>query len=182
MFKSTVTLVALLLSATILFAQKGVQFPEMPCESLDNQTVVIPTDTKDKLTIVGMAYSKKAESALKSWYTPMYDKFILKRGIFDAMYDVNFFFVPMYTGTKKMAFEISMKKMRESNRKDLYPYLLFYKGGLEPYVEVLNMKEKNLPYLFVIDQEGKVVYYAKGLYTEKKMEDLEEVLDSFIED
>lgn len=165
-----------------LFAQKGKTFPDLPGESLDGKTVLVPADTKNKLTIVGMAYSKKAEDGLKSWYTPMYDKFVLKRGIFDAQYDVNFFFIPMFTGTKKMAYQISMDKMRESNRKDLYPYLLFYKGEMDPYIDVLRMEEKNLPYLFVIDQEGKVVYYTKGLFTEKKMEDLEEVLDSFIEE
>lgn len=180
MLKPPVLITLTCLLSLSLAAQKGQIFPDLEGETLDGKTIVVPADTKNKLTIVGMAYSKKAEDALKSWYTPMYDKFILKRGMFDDQYDVNFFFIPMYTGTKKMAYEISMNKMRESNRKDLYPYLLFYKGEMDAYLEVLNMEEKNLPYLFVIDQEGKVVYYAKGLFTDKKMEDLEEVLDSFL--
>ena len=125
-----------------------------------------------------MAYSKKSEDILKGWYEPMFNKFVLKRGIMDHLYDVNFFFIPMYTGAKKMAYEISMDKMRESNRKDLYPYLLFYKGELEPYVSVLKMEEKELPYLFIIDRDGKVLYRTKGLYSEKKMEEIEAILDS----
>ena len=126
------------------FGQVGKPFPELPGKTLDNREIVVPTDTQDKLTIVGMAYSKKSEDILKGWYEPMFNKFVLKRGIMDHLYDVNFFFIPMYTGAKKMAYEISMDKMRESNRKDLYPYLLFYKGELEPYVSVLKMEEKEL--------------------------------------
>lgn len=160
------------------FGQVGKPFPELPGQTLDNREIIVPTDTKDKLTIVGMAYSKKSEDILKGWYEPMFNKFVLKRGIMDHLYDVNFFFIPMYTGAKKMAYEISMDKMRESNRKDLYPYLLFYKGELEPYVSVLKMEEKELPYLFIIDREGNVLYRTKGLYSEKKMEEIEAILDS----
>jgi hypothetical protein len=181
MLKFALFILTLLTSLTLV-AQKGKTFPDLEGETLDGKTIVVPADVSDKLTIVGMAFSKKAEATLKSWYTPMYDKFILKRGIFDAQYDVNFFFIPMYTGTKKMAYQISMNKMRESNRKDLYPYLLFYKGEMDPYISVLNMDEKNLSYLFVIDQKGKVIYSTKGLFTEKKMEGLEDLLDSFVDE
>lgn len=64
------------------------------------------------------------------------------------------------------------------NRKDLYPHLLFYKGVLEPYKTDLDMDDKNLPYLFVLDEEGKIVYQTKGLYNEKKMKNIKEVLDA----
>ena len=50
-----------------------------------------------------------------------------------------------------MAYNTSIKKMKESNRKDLYPYLLFYKGEMDPYVDALNMKDKNSAYLYIIE-------------------------------
>jgi hypothetical protein len=156
----------------------GKQFPTLDGETLESKEIQIPADTKGKLTLVGMAYSKKAEATLNTWYTPMYDKFVLKRGIFDSQYDVNLYFVPMYTGVKKVAYESTMKDLRESNRKDLFPYILFYKGELEPYVSELEMEEKNLPYFFLLDEEGNVVYATQGLYNESKMAKIEEVLDS----
>lgn len=171
---------ALLTAAALSVAPvaKDQLFPALQGETLEGNKITVPTDTGGKVTIVGMSYSKKAEGTLKTWYQPMYDKFVLKRGMFDSQYDVNFFFVPMFTGGKKVAYNQAIKQMKESNREDLYPYLLFYKGDLEPYKTELGMDEKNLPYLFVLDEEGKIVYQTKGLYNEKKMEKIEEVLDA----
>lgn len=173
----TLLFVILLIFCSTAFAQKGDTFPELQGETLEGNSLTLPGDVNDKITIVGMAYSKKSESTLKTWYTPMYDKFVLKRGIFDEMYDVNFLMIPMYTGAKKLAYDASMKKMKESNRKDLFPYLLFYKGSIDPYVEGLSMDEKNQPYLFIFDEEGTILYHTKGLYSEKKMGEIEAVLD-----
>ena len=170
---------ALLAVAMLTFAPaKDQVFPALTGETLDGKNITIPADTGGKVTIVGMSYSKKAEGTLKTWHQPMYDKFVLKRGMFDSQYNINFLFVPMFTGAKKTAYGPALKKMKESNRKDLYPHLLFYKGDLEPYKTDLDMDDKNLPYLFVLDEEGKIVYQTKGLYNEKKMENIEEVLDA----
>lgn len=158
-------------------AQEGGMFTDLPGETLDRKEITLPESTTGKVTLVGLAYSKKAEETLATWYTPMYDKFVLKRGIFDHLYDVNMYFVPMYTGAKKVAYETSIKKLRESNRKDLFPYILFYKGDMEPYVTELGMENKNLPYFFVLDEKGTILYATKGLYNEDKMEKIEEILD-----
>ncbi|MFZ6051270.1 hypothetical protein [Halocola ammonii] len=160
-----------------LFAQDGKQFPNLPGETLEGENIELPEDTKGKVTLVGMAYSKKAESALKSWYQPMYDKFVLKRGMFDQNYDVNLYFVPMFTGLKRAAFGASMNKLKKSHRKDLFPYILFYKGELDIYEDELKMTEKNQPYFFVLDEEGKIVYSTYGLYSQEKMAEIEKILD-----
>ena len=71
-----------------------------------------------------------------------------------------------------------MKKMKESNRKDLHPYFLFYKGTLEKHLTDLKVVNKDIPYLFVIDQNGNILYDTEGFLNEKKMERIEEVLDA----
>lgn len=160
-------------------AQKGKLFPELNGETLDGASKSIPEAVMGKLTIVGMAYSGKSEDALKTWYNPMYDKFVLKRGIFDHTFDVNLVFVPMYIGLKQAAYEPTLKDLKSSNRKDLYPYLLFYKGELEPYGSILGLTDKNSPYFFVLDQDGKIVHTFSGIFTEAKMEAIEAVLDEY---
>lgn len=170
-----------LLFASQAWSQMGETFPALPGELLTGEQIELPKDKQDKVSLIGLAYSKGAEDVLKSWYTPMYDKFVLKRGMFDHLYDVNFLFVPMYVGAKKAAYKPSIKKMKDSNRKDLYPYLLFYKGGLSPYVDVLKMDNKKLAYLFIVDQQGQIVYHTKGMYSESKMEEIEEVLDGYLD-
>ncbi len=167
--------------AQLALAQNNAPFPSLVGETLSGQAVELPSQHTSKPTIVGMAYSKKAEDDLKSWYQPMYDTFILKRGMFDAMYDVQLFMVPMFTGMKKAAYETAIKKMREEHRKDLFPHILFYKGELEPYATDLKMSDKTLPYLFILDAQGKIVYHTSGAFTEKKKEAIESALEALMD-
>lgn len=164
-----------------LTAQNGVSFPDLPGEYLSGTQAVLPNAPREKMLLVGMAYSKKAEDDLRSWYQPMYDSFVLKRGIMDSMYDIDLCFVPMFTGIKQSVYEKAMKELRNENRSDLHPYILFYKGELKPYVEQLKMDDKSLPYFFLIDRQGKVIFSTSGSYSERKKEQLEEALDASLD-
>lgn len=161
-----------------LTMQKGLSFPSIEGETLSGKQVKIPESTQGKITIVGMAYSKKSEAMLKTWFQPMYNKFIAKSGMFDADYDVNIYFIPMFTGTKKLAYGKTIKKLKESSKKDLHPYVMFYKGELEPYVTDLKMERDDLPYFFVLDEDGEIIYTTKGFYNDNKMEVLEEAIEN----
>jgi hypothetical protein len=174
-------IVAMLACAQLAIGQMNKPFPPLNGELLNGQAIDLPNQSAGKPTIIGLAYSKSAEDDLKSWYQPMYDTFILKRGMFDAMYDVQLYMVPMFTGMKKAAYETAIKKMREEHRKDLFPHILFYKGELEPYATDLKMSDKTLPYLFILDAQGKIVYHTSGAFTEKKKEAIESALDDLMD-
>jgi len=152
-------------------------FPTIGGETLAGKKITIPESTLGKITIVGMAYSKKSEDMLKSWYQPMYDKFIAQTGMFDD-YDVNIYFIPMFTGTKKLAYNKTIKNLKASSKKDLHPYVMFYKGELEPYVTDLKMDHKELPYFFVLDKKGNIIYSTQGFCNEQKIEKIEEAIDA----
>lgn len=171
--KSIVTLIV------CSFLMAGSVFPEIKGKTLNEKEITLPIDASDKITLIGMAYSKKSEGALKSWFTPLYDKFILKRGIFDSQYDINLYFIPMFTGLKKSAYESTFKKLKESNRNTLFDNIVFYKGDLEPYKSELGLKEKDIPYLFLIDQKGNIVYKTEGKFTEGKLEKLEDAISEY---
>lgn len=171
----------ILATAMLLFYSltnsNGKTFPSLNGETLEGKSVSLPADSKGKKTLIGMAYSAKAEEALMTWYQPIFDKFVSKVGMFDGDYDVNLYFIPMYIGLKQVAYDASLKKLKESNRKDLFPYILFYKGELAPYDKELEMTDKEVPYFFVLDESGKILYSAKGMFTDKKMEEIEAVLE-----
>jgi hypothetical protein len=173
--KRAIIFCSILFAANCMFAQTGKMFPALQGELLDGKTMTLPTTTGKK-TLVGLAYSSKAEDALKSWYQPLYDKFIAKKGMFDDQIDIETYFVAMYIGLKQTAYESTMNKLKESNRKDLYGHLLFYKGELEPYENTLKLEDKSMPYFFLIDEKGKIIFTMSGNFTEKKLEQLEEKL------
>ena len=157
----------------------GTTFPEMEAETVDDVKVVLPEDVKGKYTLVGLAYSKKSEDELNGWFQPIFSKFIQKnKGLFESFgYDVNVYFVPMFTGVKSTAAGTAKKKAAKDIDPQLLPYILFYKGELKTYKDALDFEKKDTPYFFVLDKEGKIVYATSGKYTSKKLDEVEEVLE-----
>jgi hypothetical protein len=92
-------------------------------------------------------------------------------------YDVNVYFVPMFTGVNAAATGTAKRKAIKNIDPQLLPYILFYKGELKPYKEALDFEKKDIPYFFVLDAEGKILYATSGKFTEQKMEQIEEVLE-----
>ena len=176
-------LFTIVLSYISSIAQIGDNFPAIKGETLEGKTIEIPGDTKNKFTLVGMAYSKKSEAALNSWFEPVYFKFIHKSeqpSLFSSFaYDVHVFFIPMFTGIKAAAEKTVRKKALKNFDERLFPNVLFYKGELKPYKDALDFERKDTPYFFVIDKEGKIVYATSGVFTEEKLEAVEASIEDF---
>jgi hypothetical protein len=157
-------------------AQKGMVFPALTGETLDERTITLPTDSRGKMTLVGMASSEKAEEFLRGWYEPVYNRFIAKTGMFDEMYDLNIFFIPMFTGGQKIGKAQVMKNMKDTKNKELFPYVLFFEGNVSDYSKMLMMEKKDLPYFFLMDEQGKILYITSGYYSQKKMDEMDEFI------
>lgn len=161
------------------FAQKNKLFPTISGVSLENKKITIPQDTKGKYTLIGVAYSQKAEEALVTWLQPVFSTFIEKPkgALFQDSYDVNLYFIPMFTGLNQAAMESSMTKAKKSCDKVLQPYFMFYKGEINTYKEWLSLTEKDTPYFFVLNPEGIIIKTLSGKYTDAKMESIEAILE-----
>jgi hypothetical protein len=157
----------------------GKMFPSMEAETMEDKKWVIPADTKGKYTLVGLAYSKKSEDDLNGWFSPVYNKFVRKAsGLLEGMgYDVNVFFVPMFTGVNAAAAGTAKKKALKNIDPILFPHILFYKGELKPYKEALDFEKRDIPYFFVLDPEGKIVFATSGPFTEDKLDEVEESIE-----
>ena len=176
----TILIFSLVLLATIVNAQvEGKMFPDMVAETVEDKKVNLPTDTKGKYTLLGLAYSKKSEDELNSWFQPIFQTFIQKTsGLMSGMgYDVNVYFIPMFTGVNTAAEGTAKKKAAKSIDPQLLPYVLFYKGKLEPYKESLDFQHKDVPYFFVLDPLGKIIYATSGKYTDDKLEEIESKIE-----
>ncbi len=160
----------------------GKVFPAMNTSTADGIKVNLPIDTHGKFTLLGMAFSKKSEDELNTWIEPVFWKFINKPdGKMDQLfgnqsYDVNAYFVPMFTGIKTAATGTAKKQALKKMDPRLIPSILFYQGKLEPYKEALDLQKKDIPYFFVLDKDGKIIYATSGIYSEEKMGEVEELL------
>jgi hypothetical protein len=157
----------------------GKMFPAMEAESVEDKKVKLPDDVKGKYTLLGLAYSKKSEDELNSWFQPVFEKFIQKtNGLMSGFgYDVNVYFVPMFTGVNAAATGTAKRKALKNIDPQLLPYILFYRGELKPYKEALDFEKKDIPYFFVLDETGKIVYATSGKFSTAKLDKVEEAIE-----
>lgn len=172
--------VFLAFGSVLAISQDVKTFPFMEAESLTNQFVNLPDDIKGKHSLIGLAFSKRSEKDLKTWFSPIYNQFIYKPetpSLFAGNYDVNVFFIPMFTGAKRIAYQKTMDKVKEDIDPRIQPNVLFYKGSLRDYKDQLDFEGKDVPYFYVLDPEGNIIYSTLGAYSDKKMQDVLSALE-----
>jgi hypothetical protein len=170
--------IVILLFSLSTLSSVGQAFPELIGELLNSSPIILPENCKGKYTLIGLAYSQKAEPELRSWYDPAIDKFILKRGMFDSEYDVNTYFVPMFHGVTKVSYDKAFKKTKELTDERLYEHIVFFKGDLKPYKESLQFKYKEKPLFFLLDKDGNIVKRYQGEFREKYFDEIIAYIDS----
>lgn len=177
-----VSVVLITLVAVGFIAKKGQMFPTMETETIDDKKVTLPSSTKGKYTLIGLAYSKKAEQSLNTWYQPLYMQLLHvpeKKGLFDTdPYDINLYFVPMFSGLNQAAAGTFKNKIKKEVDKKWQDRILVFKGKVKPYTTTLGLKDKNSAYMYLLDETGKIVYETSGDYTEDKIVKIEDILDS----
>lgn len=172
----------LIFGSLVSRAQVGDTFPYLEGTTLSDVDLELPDDTKGKFTLIGMAYSKKSEDDLQTWFNPVYNTFIHKSSssLFgDVGYDVNVYFVPMFTGVKKAAANTAERKMKQNTDPKLLPHILFYRGDLKTYKDALDFEKKDVPYFFVLDKEGVIIYATSGAYSASKLKEVEELVEEW---
>lgn len=179
MKKYTFLVLAVLFSLAVKAQVTGKMFPDMEAETVEDKKVMLPQSTKGKYTLLGLAYSKKSEDELNSWFQPVFEKFIQKTSglLAGFSYDVNVYFIPMFTGINAAATGTAKRKAIKNIDPQLLPYVLFYKGELKTYKQSLEFDKKDVPYFFVLDPNGKIVYATMGKYTDAKMAEVEDVIE-----
>ncbi len=150
-------------------------FPNIHGETAEGKSIDLPGHGKE-FTILGLAYSAKAQPALEEWFEPAYLRFVAKHGLFAGAYQCDVYFVPLFTGLNKAAYEPSMRKFRKSAEPEILDHVIFSKDDLEPLRTALALKDKDTPYFFILDRDGRVLHRTEGRFTEEKLEAMEEVL------
>ena len=153
-------------------AQVGKPFPALSGNTLEDKPVALPENTKGKYTLLCLTYSQKSTDLLSPWFQPVYDTFVG-----DPDYDLNMYFVVMLSGIKELAAGTIEKKMKQGIDPVLHSHILLYKGEIGSYKQALNMPDKELPYFFLLDKDGKIIYQTSGAYSDKKLEEIESKIE-----
>jgi len=151
--------------------------PSFSGETLENKQVTIPSDTKGRYAFLCFASSMKAQKDLESWMDPVYNKFIAKTGVMDAFFDVQVYFIPVFQGSNASMKETVRKKFGETAQEDVRGNVLFCNGDLSEVMTALHIQNDNVPYFFLLDAEGKIIYRTSGAFSEKKFDEIDEMIE-----
>jgi hypothetical protein len=166
----------LLLSASC-FSQSGKLFPLLKGNTLSGKNIQV-TVHNGKYTVVAIAYGKEAEDDLKSWLNPIFETFIKVEqapGSFDMadLYDVNFVFIPLINGFKKV-----VNEFKNNTDREFWDYIMdTQQADVKEVQAQLNVKDTGKPYFYVLNKEGVIVATQDGKYTEAKMSKLEDAVE-----
>lgn len=163
------------LLVNLSLGQVGNVFPNIETETVHGKKIDLPDHFTGKYTLIGIGTSKKAEEDLRSWQTPIYNKFIKKTGLMDQLYDVNICFLPLFTGASRMAKDKVVKKLKENNEKLVIDHVYVYAGNREPF-KAIGIEDKAEPYFLMLDAGGKIVWATSGRFRAKYLEQIEDVL------
>lgn len=183
--KKLFTLISLLcLVYSSIFAQKGKVFPTMKAETLTDKSITLPNAGKGKVTLIGVAYSKKSQDNLETWMQPIYDTFINppKSDIFSTgTYDVNMYFVALARGIAKTAEKSIKGSMKKKIDKKLHPNIAVVLGEVKKHKKSLGLGDKADPYFYILSPEGKILYITYGKYSASKMSSIESAVDQYMD-
>ncbi|HLV52377.1 MAG TPA: hypothetical protein VKY29_00050 [Cryomorphaceae bacterium] len=154
------------------FAQS---FPTVEAETISGKTVVVPGEFAGRYALIGVGAGKQAEEDLRTWQTPVYNKFIAKTGLMDQLFDVEVCFLPLFTGASQAVKGKVVKKLRENNESMVLEHVLVYSGDRGPF-ENIGVDDKNEPYFFLLDPRGEIVYRAVGKFRQKYFDEIEDIL------
>lgn len=158
---------------------KAQSFPELKGTTLSGQVKSIPSEVKGKHAVIAVAYSLKAQQSLATWQEAVTDNFLAppKESIVPVTtYDAHLYFVPMLKGLAQTVSDKVVKDLKAGIDSSMHANVLVYEGEIKEYKDKLKMDNKDIPYFFVLDPNGKIVYQTSGDYTEQKMDKILEIV------
>jgi hypothetical protein len=158
-------------------AQIDKPFPEIPCIDLNDKAITIPSDTKGKFTLIGIAFSEQAQKDLYSWSQPVFNMFMDENNLNSMVYDPNVHLILMFTGANQVVYNKAKEQITQGSEESLKDNIVLFKGKMDDYRKTLNMKDRKSPYFFVLDKEGAVIYVTKGRYSQKVLEEVAELIE-----
>ena len=159
--------------------QTAEPFPGLIAETLEGNSVSLPDHTIGKYTLLGLAWSRKSEDELRTWYSPVVETFISKgTGMLAAFnHDIHVYFIPMFTGINAAVAGPARKAALKNTNPVLQPHILFYRGDMKPYRGLLTSESRDLPFFFLLDKQGTIIYTTSGAWSQEKMDEIEALIE-----
>jgi hypothetical protein len=132
-------------------------FPTITAQTLANRSVVFPAETAGKVGLFFVAFEQEAQQQINSWVEPLLSQYLTSD-------QVIYYEIPMISGAFGMVSSFIDGGMRRGVPKDLHDRTATYYGPRQAFFDALAITDTSKPYLFVVDQQGRIVFRTAGWY------------------
>lgn len=143
----------------------GSKFPELKVKSLAGTWVTLPKAGAGKVRLIGIAFERKAQSMLDSWFVP-FEKEFGKNPRYQA------YEIPMIGPNWNFLSLIIDSGMRDGIPAEKHAYVLPVYEDYSKYQKELDLKAKELAYLFLLDKKGLIRWKGKGYPTAETLQEM----------
>ncbi len=146
-------------------------FPSLSGMTLEDKPITLPQALAGKYSLIVLTYSAKASEQIAPWFDNLYEYFLM-----DPDYDMNLHVIPMLTGAKSLIAGKIEKQLKKGIQQGYQKHFVLYQGEIEDYKKTLRLDDKEVPYVFLLDKQGKIVYQAAGQYSDAHLDKIESKL------
>ncbi len=155
----------------VMLSANAQTFPTLSGMTLEDKAITLPTATAGKYTLLVLTYSAKASEQIAPWFDNLYDYFLM-----DPDYDMHMYIVPMISGAKSLIAGKIEKQLKKGVQAGYKKHFVLYQGDIDGYKKTLRMDDKDIPYVFLLDKTGKIIYQTAGNYSDTQLDKIEEKL------
>ena len=164
--KHLILIITLLIMAQQVQSQ---QFPVIKAETLSQEKIVFPEITKGKTALILIAFKRQTQGQVDSWLDPFIEEF----GDNEL---VTFYEIPMISNSWKWMSSWIDSGMRAGVPAYKHDHVATYYGPLSEYFEYFDVQDKRLCYVFLLDENGKIIWRNQDAATRESYNELSQLV------
>jgi len=136
---------------------KEIRFPRIKVETLSGKELVLPDDTEGKVVLIGVAFVREAQGMLDSWMD--YFKHLCSENEVYELPVIESSFWKVFSGFIDGG-------MRSGIPREKHDFVGTHYGDASDFVDALNIEDKKLGYVFLVDEKGYIRFRGDGYIDE----------------
>lgn len=150
------------------------KFPKISAKNLEGDSLELPHDLEGTLNIIIIAFKREQQSLVDEWIPYLED--YIKKNLQIAYYEIptiHFSYLPLrWMIDGGMRAGIADKKARQ---RTITLYI-----NKKKFKKHLDIEDENTIYVFLIDEDGRIIWKTDGNITKEKTHSLEETIGKIL--
>ena len=139
------------------------KFPKIEVETLSGKDLVLPNDAEGEMVLIGVAFVREAQSMLDSWME-YFEELCQEQEVYELpMIESNFW--KIFSG-------FIDRGMKSGIRDEKHDFVGTHYGDASEFKKKLDIKDTDLGYVYLLDEEGHIKFRGKGFADEKGKEEM----------